>query len=85
MDYVLTSRSCILCPCAPMAGVPHDFPVWWGYTTIWNLLDYPSIIMPITDFKISPVDDPKDVSYKPRDNPFDRRNWELCKSPKMRF
>jgi hypothetical protein len=20
---------CILCPSAPMAGVPHDFPVWW--------------------------------------------------------
>ena len=28
---------CILSPCAPMAGVPNDFPVWWGYTTIWNL------------------------------------------------
>ena len=27
----------ILCPCAPMAGVPNDFPVWWGYTTLWNL------------------------------------------------
>jgi amidase len=71
---------CILSPCAPMAGVPHDFPVWWGYTTIWNLLDYPSIIMPIKDFKINAIDDPKDSSYKPRDNPFDRRNWELCRS-----
>ena len=70
---------CILCPSAPMAGSPHDFPIWWGYTTLWNLLDYPSIIMPIKDFKINAVDDPKDLSYQPRDNPYDRRNWEICK------
>ena len=74
---------CIICPCAPMAGVPHDFPVWWGYTTLWNMLDYPSIILPMKDFKINAVDDPKDMSYKPRDNPFDRRSWELCQSKPM--
>ncbi|KAK3704177.1 hypothetical protein LTR37_014017 [Vermiconidia calcicola] len=68
---------CIICPCAPMAGVPNDFPVWWGYTTLWNLLDYPSIIMPVKKFKISAADDPKDMSYSSRDNPFDRKNWEL--------
>ena len=71
---------CIICPSAPMAGVPHDFPVWWGYTTIWNLLDYPTIIMPIKDFKINAQDDPKNMEYKPRSNPFDSSHWELCKS-----
>ena len=74
----LQQIDCIMCPCAPMAGVPHDLPVWWGYTTIWNLLDYPSIIMPIKSFKINASDDPKDALYKPRDNPFDHRNWEIC-------
>jgi amidase len=43
MDY-------IVCPSATMAGSPHDFPLWWGYFTAWNLIDYPSIIMPFKDF-----------------------------------
>lgn len=50
----------------------------WGYTTIWNMLDYPSIIMPVKHFKINAADDPKDVAYEPRVNPFDGQNWELC-------
>lgn len=71
---------CLICPSSPMAGVPHDFPVWWGYTSIWNLLDYPSIIMPVKKFMISPEMDPKVMSYKPRDNAFDGPNWRLCRS-----
>lgn len=42
-----------------------------------NLLDYPSIIMPVKDFTINSTDDPKDLSYQFRNNPFDRRNWEI--------
>lgn len=76
---------CIIMPNAPMAGVPHDFPLWWGYTTIWNLLDYPSVIMPISDFKISTERDPKDLSYKPRNNPFDAPNCQICKWPSCRM
>ena len=68
-----------MCPCAPAAGVPHSFPVWWGYTTLFNLLDLPSIIMPIKGFKIDPVKDAKDRAYKPRINPFDGDNWRICK------
>lgn len=70
---------CIICPSAPMAGVPHDFPLWWGYTSLWNLLDYPSIIMPLKEFKISAQDDPKMQGYLPHSNPFDLANWEICK------
>lgn len=70
---------CIVCPCAPASGVPHDFALWWGYTSIWNLLDYPSVVMPVKDFVINGVDDPKDLGYQPRSNPFDHANWELCK------
>jgi amidase len=72
---------CIICPSATMAGSPHDFPLWWGYTTIWNLIDYPSIIMPIESFKIDPIKDAKAVNYKPRDNPFDKPNWDICEVP----
>ncbi|EXJ88508.1 hypothetical protein A1O1_05438 [Capronia coronata CBS 617.96] len=67
----------LICPCAPSASVPHDFPIWWGYFSIWNLLDYPSTIIPLKDFRISPEKDPKDTTYKPTDNPFDRMNYEI--------
>jgi len=74
---------CIICPSATMAGCPHDFPLWWGYTTIWNLLDYPSVIMPFKEFEIDLTKDAKPQNYKPRDNPFDRPNWEICKLPRI--
>lgn len=77
-DALDASYDCIICPSAPLAGVPHDFPLWWGYTTLWNLLDYPSIIMPLKRFKINSQQDPKATEYSPRSNPFDRANWEIC-------
>jgi len=61
----------LICPAGPCAGFPHDFPVWWGYFSIFNLLDYPSIILPIKGMKIDLEKDPKDLGYSPRDNPFD--------------
>ncbi|KAJ5091248.1 amidase [Penicillium alfredii] len=69
---------CIITPSGPVAGSLHDFCLWWGYFTIWNLLDYPSIIMPLKGFKIDPVKDAKAANYQPRDNPFDKMNWETC-------
>jgi amidase len=68
----------LICPAGPCAGFPHDFPIWWGYFSIFNLLDYPSIIMPIKDMKIDPIKDAKDQDYRPRDNPFDAENWKIC-------
>lgn len=70
----------ILCPCAPAAGVPHDFEIWWGYTSLWNILDYPSVIIPVKSFKIDPVRDAKPEGYTPLDNPFDKNNWNICES-----
>jgi amidase len=81
----VAALDCILCPCAPAAGVPHDFCLWWGYTTLWNLLDYPSIIMPVMDFQLSAERDSKDMGYRPRDNPYDRANWEICELYRTRF
>lgn len=69
---------CIICPSAPLAGTPHDFPLWWGYTSLWNLLDYPSVIMPLKDFTINALEDAKVEGYSPRANPFDEANWEIC-------
>jgi len=68
----------IICPAGPCAGFPHGFRVWWGYFSIFNLLDYPSIILPIKDVKIDPAKDARDSSYSPRNNPFDAENWQIC-------
>jgi amidase len=67
----------LICPCAPSAGFPHDFPVWWGYFSLWNVLDYPSTILPLKGFKIDPVIDAKDLEYVPKENVFDKMNWEV--------
>ncbi|KAF5589396.1 hypothetical protein FPCIR_6842 [Fusarium pseudocircinatum] len=69
----------LICPPAPSTGIPHDFNVWWGYTSMWNLLDYPSTVIPIANFKISPELDPQDTSYKPLEgNPYDKTNYKMC-------
>ncbi|KAL4791068.1 amidase [Aspergillus venezuelensis] len=67
----------LICPASPMAGYPHDFLPWWGYTTLFNLVDYPSSILPVKDFRISKTHDPKDNFYKVQDNQFDRECQEI--------
>lgn len=71
----------LVCPVAPSAGIPHDFNIYWGYTCMWNILDYPSTVLPIPDFKISPEIDPPNLDYEPvTTNPYDKANQEMCKS-----
>jgi amidase len=70
---------CLICPCAPSAGFPHGFPVWWGYFSLWNLTDYPSIILPLKKMRVDAEKDAKDTAFVPKDNVFDRMNWEICK------
>lgn len=41
--------------------------------TVWNLLDYPAYILPITRAQTSDV---KDTSYKPV-NELDQENWDI--------
>lgn len=75
----------LICPPAPCASFPHDFPLWWGYTSIWSLLDYPSTILPVRDFKIDAVRDIKIEGYKPvESNVFDAMNAEICESGRWR-
>ncbi|KAL1598057.1 hypothetical protein SLS60_008545 [Paraconiothyrium brasiliense] len=71
----------LVCPVAPSTGIPHDFNIYWGYTCIWNLLDYPSTVLPIPGFKISPETDPPNQEYQPNTtNPYDKANQDMCKS-----
>lgn len=39
---------CIISPAAPTLAAPHDTTRWWGYTSYFNLLDYPAAIFPVT-------------------------------------
>lgn len=39
----------ILCPAGPGVAPKHDTSRYWGYTSQWNLLDYPAIIFPTHD------------------------------------
>ncbi|OBS23112.1 hypothetical protein FPOA_03671 [Fusarium poae] len=68
----------LICPSAPAVGYPHDFNVYWGYTSLFNLLDYPSVILPVSGFKVNAQDDPVNSDYKPLEtNPYDKPNHEL--------
>jgi amidase len=70
----------LICPPAPGVGYPHDFNTYWGYTALFNLVDYPSVILPIKGFNVTPELDPVDVNYQPSDtNPYDRANHEICR------
>jgi amidase len=69
----------LICPVAPSAGIPHDFNIYWGYTSMWNILDYPSAVLPIPGFKISSETDPPDLTYEALTmNPYDKPNQEMC-------
>lgn len=46
---------------------------------MWNLLDYPSTVIPVANFKIGGKLDPPNRAYKPlTSNPYDKPNHEMC-------
>ncbi|KAL4876348.1 amidase signature domain-containing protein [Aspergillus karnatakaensis] len=67
----------VICPVSSVAGYPHDFFPWWGYTSLFNLVDYPSTVLPLKDFRISQEKDPEDDAYVPQDNYFDKSCYEI--------
>ncbi|KAF5004860.1 hypothetical protein FDECE_8642 [Fusarium decemcellulare] len=54
----------ILCPPYFGAASPHEMSRYWGYAAIWNLLDYPAAVFPVTT--VNPDKDKKDPKYVPR-------------------
>lgn len=41
----------ILGPVGPGAAPPLNHAVYWPYTSTWNLLDYPSLVFPVSTFE----------------------------------
>ncbi|KAK1814151.1 hypothetical protein LTR12_011429 [Friedmanniomyces endolithicus] len=66
----------ILTPTGPGCAPPHDCARYWGYTSQWNLLDYPSLVFP-TGLQAG-AEDKVEEGYKPR-NEQDKYNYELYK------
>lgn len=54
----------ILCPPSFGAATPHDQSRYWGYTSTWNLLDYPGVVFPVT--AVDPMKDTKNEKYVPK-------------------
>ncbi|OQU96987.1 hypothetical protein CLAIMM_02992 [Cladophialophora immunda] len=64
----------LISPVGPGVAARHETARYWGYTAIWNLLDWPACTFP-TGETVSPQIHPKDASYTPRLNEFDSYNW----------
>ncbi len=64
----------ILTPVGPSAAPKIDTAKWWGYTSQWNLLDYPALVFPVDTVDVE-KDSGKEV-YEPR-NEKDKFNWDL--------
>jgi len=64
----------ILCPVGPSAAPKIDTSKWWGYTSQWNLLDYPALVFPVD--KVDVEKDSLKENHEPR-NEIDRFNWNL--------
>lgn len=65
----------ILCPAGPGLAPRHDTARYWGYTSQWNLLDYPAIVFPVCKAHA-------DIDSKERTvdmmTQADEYNWNLC-------
>ncbi|TKA61195.1 hypothetical protein B0A49_10935 [Cryomyces minteri] len=71
----------ILCPVGPGAAPPLDCARCWGYTSQWNVLNYPALVFPVT--KCDPEVDVREEGYTPR-NKDDEFNYELYEPEKYR-
>lgn len=54
----------ILCPPHPGAAPPIGTTKYWGYTSVWNLLDYPAAIFPVT--RVDEDLDSEEMNYDAR-------------------
>lgn len=68
----------ILCPTYLSAGALIGAPKYWGYTSIWNILDQPGLTFP-TGLKVDKNVDLADSSYSPRSE-MEKTEWQSCMS-----
>lgn len=54
----------LLCPYFPSASSTLNNAKYWHYTSTWNVLDYPSLVFPVS--RVDPVIDKADEEFKAR-------------------
>lgn len=71
-----TGVDAIICPSAPGVAPKHDTAMYWGYTAVWNLLDYSAAVFPVDK-----VDKTVDLKYERKEcmSGADEQEWEKCK------
>ncbi|KAJ6062368.1 uncharacterized protein N7446_006488 [Penicillium canescens] len=72
-NNVAPEMDVILCPAFPTPAPLHNTSRYWGYTSLFNLLDYSALVFPVT--KVDPERDAKDTTYTPK-NEFDSWAYE---------
>ena len=75
-----SSIDCLLTPVGPSPAPRHNTAKWWGYTSIWNLLDYPAAVFPVTTVDL--IKDTVETNYQPR-NTLDEENYRLYTSAEV--
>ena len=65
----------ILCPVGPGVAPAHETAKYWGYTSQWNLLDYPAVVFPVS--KVEKERDRNDLGFE-RKTDVDEEHWKLC-------
>lgn len=60
VDFILSP---VYCSVAPLPETCH----YWGYTNLWNILDFPNVVFP-TNLKCDPALDKPDTTYVPRNH-----------------
>lgn len=68
----------ILCPVMPHSAVPHRKCRWVGYTKIFNVVDYPSVVIPAGEVskELDGAAAAGMATYEPR-NAIDEWNWSV--------
>ena len=66
----------ILSPTGPGVATAHNTAKYWGYTSQWNLLDYPAVVFPVS--KVNAGRDMPGESMNPMTG-IDEEHWKLCK------
>ncbi|KAG2044807.1 general amidase [Suillus americanus] len=71
----------IICPAAPFAATPHGKNKYANYTTVWNTLDYPAAVFPVTT-----VDSTLDGKEPPHSfyDDFDKAVYEMYDPEKFK-
>ncbi len=69
----------ILCPAGPGVAPKVDNSKYWGYTSQWNLLNYPALVFPVSQVDLEK--DGKETSFEPM-SVQDQENYDRYSGPK---